>query len=550
MREIEELRARVEEAEETLRSIRNGEIDAVVVSGPGGDQIFTLQGVDHPYRRLIEEMNEGALTLSSEGVILYSNYCFANLVHTPLQDVIGSPILKYFAPADHQAMDVLLSNAREKDVKAEFKLQVPGGGMVPVYISASSLYVDDVQTLCVVVTDLTEQKRTEEIAAAERRKRDEEQLRANKLESLGILAGGLAHDLNNSLTTVLGNISLAKQTANPQGNLHRRLAEAEIACLQARDVTQQLLTFSKGGVPVKRPVYINRLLVDWVSFAISGANVDCVFEIEDDLWPVEIDEGQMSRVINNLVINAQQAMPEGGTIIVRATNIFIGRERQRGAPAPLPKGRYVRIDVVDHGMGIPENHLMKVFDPYFTTKQMGSGLGLSIAYSVTRSHNGHIRAESHLGKGTTFTIFLPATELEVVAPKARSVAASTGGLRVLVMDDQEAIRELISSVLTDIVGDEVTFATEGKEAIELYRRAMEEERAFDVVMMDLTVPGGMGGKDAVKKLRELDPTAKVIVFSGYSNDPIMAEYESYGFSGTLSKPFEVDELIETVHGLA
>jgi signal transduction histidine kinase/ActR/RegA family two-component response regulator len=451
-------------------------------------------------------------------------------------------------------MQEILEEALRRNAKREFRLQIPGGGSVPVYMSASSVYVSNAQTLCVVVTDLTEQKHNDEIVAAEKRKRDEEQLKANKLESLGILAGGLAHDLNNSLTAVLGNISLARQIASPQGNLHRKLAEAEMACLQARDVTQQLLTFSKGGVPVKKPVHIDRLLADWVNFATSGTNVHCDFQIQDDLWPVEIDEGQINRVVNNLAINAQQAMPEGGTITVHASNVHLGHKRERTTAAeqslPLPHGRYVKIDVVDRGTGIPESQIMKIFDPYFTTKQKGSGLGLSIAYSITKGHNGHLAVESYLGKGATFSIYLPATELRVGAPKTHKAPVRSGGLRVLVMDDQEPIRELIFSVLTEIEGDEVTFSTDGNEAIELYRQALEIGRPFDVVLMDLTIPGGMGGKEAITKLLEIDPAAKAIVFSGYSNDPILAEFREHGFSGAMRKPFEVDELIEAVHGLA
>ena len=264
-----------------------------------------------------------------------------------------------------------------------------------------------------VVTDLTEQKRSQQSMAAGMKRLEEEQLKANKLESLGLLAGGLAHDLNNSLTAILGNVSLAKRSIRSNENALRRLSEAEMACLQARDVTQQLLTFSKGGAPVKETTSITRLLHDWAGFALAGSQVNCEFAMDPKLWRVDVDQGQMSRVINNLLINAQQAMPEGGTVTIRAMNVTLGSQRSQNPPSlplPLPAGDYVKIDVQDTGTGIPETQLPRIFDPYFTTKQEGSGLGLAITYSVVKAHDGLITVKSQLGVGTTFHIYLPASK--------------------------------------------------------------------------------------------------------------------------------------------
>jgi len=550
------LQSRLQEAEDTLNAIYGGEIDAVVVSGPDGEQIFTLKGAEHPYRVLVEEMSEGAVTLTPDGTILYCNRRFAELVRAPLETVIGAAISEFLEPSDNRAFKALLKEAVTGRSKRELSLRgsEPGSPKgtthsIPVYLSASPLRIDDTDAICLVVTDLTEQKQSEEMVAVGKRRLEEELLKANKLESIGILAGGLAHDLNNSLTAILGNISLAKRSVQPHDEQFKRLSEAESACLRARDVTQQLLTFSTGGAPVRREISIGPLLREWTGFALAGANVIFELDIPDDLWCADIDEAQISRVINNLVINAQQAMPEGGTISIKAQNATVGSEEQaRGVP--LPEGKYIRITVQDLGTGIPEAHLAKIFDPYFTTKQKGSGLGLSIAYSVTKSHNGYIAVDSRLGEGTTFRIYLPSTGRQAQARQEVPVGARGGGLRVLVMDDQEPIRDLISTVLTDLEENEVEFANDGLSAIELYKRAQEQGRPFDVVMMDLTIPGGMGGKEAIKILREIDPHARAIVISGYSNDPIMADFTKHGFDGVIRKPFEIDELTATLYGVA
>ncbi len=378
----------------------------------------------------------------------------------------------------------------------------------------------------------------------EKRKMEAELLKMEKLESLGVLAGGIAHDFNNILTAILGNISLAAMCANPQGDLLQILTEAEMACLRARDLTMQLLTFAKGGAPIIQTASVADLLQDSTRFALRGSNVGCEFDIADDLWAVQVDEGQISQVIHNLVINAQQAMPQGGTVKVRAENVSMGAVES----LPLKAGRYVKISIEDSGIGIPDEHLSKIFDPYFTTKQKGNGLGLASAYSIVKNHDGHITVESELGVGTTFHVYLPASPEKATPHQDAAETPENGKGRILVMDDEEVIRDITKEVLTRM-GYEAEFASEGSEAVEMYQRAFARGQSFDAVIMDLTVPGGMGGLEATRKLLDADPDAKVIVSSGYSNDPIMANYKEYGFRGVVAKPYKVRDLVATLQSV-
>ncbi len=377
---------------------------------------------------------------------------------------------------------------------------------------------------------------------SERKKTEEELLRAEKLESLGILAGGLAHDFNNLLTAILGNVSLAKLSAAEDVKARERLEEAEKASLRARDLTQQLLTFSKGGSPVKKAVSLKELLKDSSCFALRGADVRCEVSIPDGVWSVEADEGQISQVINNLVINADQAMPDGGTIRMWCENTVIAP----GHSLPLQPGNYVVISVRDQGVGIPGEHLEKIFEPFFTTKPKGSGLGLATSYSIVKNHGGNITAESERGKGATFHIYLPASDKAPTAAEAKDEGPVVGKGRILLMDDEKMILEVGQAVLVRL-GYDVECAADGEDALVKYGEARRSGRPFDAVIMDLTIPGGMGGKDAVRKLLELDPAAKVIVSSGYSTDPVMADFRSYGFSGVVTKPYRIQALSKTVH---
>ena len=376
----------------------------------------------------------------------------------------------------------------------------------------------------------------------EKRKMEQELLKAHQLESIGVLAGGIAHDFNNLLTAILGNISLAKMFSNHGDKIHQKLIEAENASLRARDLTQQLLTFARGGAPVKKEANIAEIIMESAAFTLSGSRTTCHFDIDQDLWPSEVDEGQFSQVVNNLIMNADQAMPAGGGIEVTCRNVFVGDDDL----LPIRNGRYIVITVRDHGVGIPAESLERIFDPYFTTKASGKGLGLATVYSIIRNHDGYIDVSSQPGEGTKFTIYLPSvgsgealSQIEETLSEEISSPSFSG--RVLVMDDEENIREVAGEML-NYLGYEAEFAIDGAEAVQLYKERLDSAEPYSAVLMDLTVPGGMGGKEAMEILRGLDGDVRGIASSGYSNDPIMADYSTFGFRGIISKPYQVEEL--------
>jgi two-component system, cell cycle sensor histidine kinase and response regulator CckA len=379
--------------------------------------------------------------------------------------------------------------------------------------------------------------------STENHRMKEESFRAQKLESLGILAGGIAHDFNNSLTAILGNINLAKLRATSGDPLFQRLVEAERACSRAKSLTDQLLTFAKGGMPIKRVGSVASLLKESVAFALRGSNVGCEFSIPPDLWAVEFDEGQMSQVINNLIINACQAMPDGGIIAVKAQNV-VGYAHD--SESPDQPGRHVKISITDHGVGIPAENMERIFDPYFTTKKKGTGLGLATSYAIIRSHSGWIGVDSEPASGSTFHIHLPASEREIHFRKLPIDSPQGGMGRILLMEDEPMVRDVAHEMLS-LMGYEVSSVRDGMEAITEYKKAMAEDRPFAAVIMNLTVPGGMGAKEAVGELLKIDPHAKAIVSSGYANDPVMESSACYGFKGVVSKPYDLDELTAVLH---
>lgn len=374
----------------------------------------------------------------------------------------------------------------------------------------------------------------------DRKKMEEELLRMKKLESIGILAAGIAHDFNNVLTGILGNVSLARMLAEPDGKLAQRLAEAEKGAYRAEELTRQLSVFAKGGVPVKQTTWIEELVRKTAGFALAGSSAQCRLAAKGEISPVDVDQGQMSQALSNILVNAKEAMPKGGLISAEIETITVdGTGAYPGTT--LQPGRYVRIWIADEGQGISKNDIDKIFDPYFTTKSKASGLGLATAYSIIEKHGGRLSVQSEEGHGTQVSIFLPCSKKAITPTTVVDDQILTGSGRVLVMDDEHTIRLLTENML-EMLGYEGDFASDGSEAIELYRSALEQGKPYDVVIMDLTVPGGMGGAEAIRKIVEIDPDVKAIVSSGYSDDPVVANYRDYGFRGAMPKPYRIQEL--------
>ena len=365
--------------------------------------------------------------------------------------------------------------------------------------------------------------------------------RSSRLESLGILAGGIAHDFNNLLTVIMGNLALAKLDSSDLPVVGRWLSAAEQGVLRARDLTLQLLTFAKGGDPVRKAVVLSEIVREAAEFALHGSKARCEFKFADDLWPADVDKGQIGQVVQNIIINALQAMPDGGIIRINLHNAEVAA----GSLPGLAAGRFLYLSIADNGKGINPEHLPRIFDPYFTTKPNSSGLGLATVYSIVKKHLGRVEAQSKLGKGTLFRIWLPAAQRPPEPAAAPDVEQVHLHGRVLAMDDEESIRESLTSLLQR-TGLETKAVGDGAAVLQEYSQARDAGRSFDLVILDLTVPGGMGGRETIEKLRQIDPGVRAIVSSGYSRDPVIAEYRAHGFLGRVPKPYDFAELIKVV----
>ncbi|MCX7677616.1 MAG: PAS domain S-box protein [Spirochaetes bacterium] len=493
----------------------------------------------------LASIGDGVITTDTEGKVVLINRVAEELTGWKMSEALGKPLEEVF---------VIVNERTRKPCENPVQKVIESGGIVGLanhtvliakdgterLIADSGAPIRDelgnIHGVVLVFRDITE------IA-----KLEEELRKAQKLESIGTLAGGIAHDFNNLLTSIMGSLSLIKMKIDSSSEVYNFLQDAEHAARQAKELTQQLLTFSKGGAPVKKTVQLSGLLQDICSFSTRGSNVKCEYEIAGDLWPIDVDMGQFSQVINNMLINALQAMPQGGVVKVVAENYVKEEDKgdilkqSDGKKSILPAGRYVKIQIIDHGVGIPSDILPKIFDPYFTTKEKGSGLGLAIAYSVIARHDGMIDVESEVGKGSCFSIYLPASSSSVVNENANIGIALKGEGNILLMDDDENILHVTSKMLRQL-GYRVDIARNGEDAVAKFLKAKSEGKGFDVVIMDLTVPGGMGGKECIMKLREIDPNLKALVSSGYSNDPVMSDFASYGFKGILMKPYRIEDL--------
>ncbi len=498
-----------------------------------------LQGEKERLRVTLGSIADGVITTDTSGNVLLLNRAAESMTGWSEAEAAGRHIREIFPALDEKSRaplpnpaEIVLGSGGVSDASLGLILLARDGTERTVAESAAAIRDQNSRVIgaALVFRDITERRRLQK-----------ELLKASKLESVGLLAGGIAHDFNNILSVVLGNVSLCKMLAPPVGAFAERLEQAEKGCLRARELTQQLLTFAKGGSPIRKAASIVEIVHESTAFACRGSNIVCENEASSNLWPVEVDEGQISQVFNNLVINAVQAMPDGGTLRTTMENCEIAD----GSALHVAPGRFVHITVKDTGAGIQRENLGRIFDPYFTTKKGGSGLGLATAYAIIQKHQGNISVESAEGQGTTFHIYLPASQSQIAPKVVEAAVAPSGGGRLLVMDDETAILDLARASLRHL-GYEVETARHGGEAIEKFQAAAVKGEPFAAVIMDLTVPGGMGGREAMKRLLEIDPAVRAIVSSGYSQDPVMANFRDYGFSGVVEKPYQIKDLARTL----
>jgi len=484
----------------------------------------------------MNSIGDGLIATDRQGRIVLANPVAEKILGISKNRLIGEPIDRIFICRPEKGEDsgenpVLKVIRDGKAIQSEFEtlLCKPDGEAIPVDFKITRNESEEKQIMGAVVVfkDISEERRIQSGL-----------LKMQKLESVGRLAGGIAHEFNNVLTAVLGNISLVKMFTEGSGDMYECLNEAEKASLRARDLAQKLMIFSKGGSPVKETASIKELIEESAEFALKGSSATCEFELHSSLWPVEVDIDQMNQVISNVILNAAEAMGGAGVIRVKAENYQLESNN-----SSLAEGRYVRIEIADSGPGIPRENLHQLFDPYYSTKQPGKGMGLAICFSIVKRHGGHIDVESEIGKGTVVTIFVPAShrELNVKDDVNKAETVKISGRRVLFLDDKEVVRASARRILTRL-GYDVVCVNEGSEAVDRYSSAMAENRAFDAVILDLTVSGGMGGKECIGLLRKLDPNVTAIASSGYPEDSAISDLDRLGFKGFLVKPYDVNQM--------
>ena len=505
------------------------------------DSTSAFKDSEERFRSLSDAAFEGII-ISEEDTILEANNTMAEMFGYERSEVIGMKATDFTTPAYRDLVSQNVVSSNEKAL--EFMALRKDGSIFEAESHGRAIPYEGRTLRVTAIRDISD------------RKQAEDRLRLiHRMESIGTLAGGIAHDFNNLLSVIVGYTELAKDGIEPGSDISEYLAEATNASFLAQELTKRLIAFSEGGTPAKEIGSVGEFLEEIANEALSGSNITPEFSLPQALWPVDFDPGQIKHAIRNLILNSVEAMPNGGFIRIQADNFEAGSEAaQRGLP--LPEGRYVKILIRDQGIGIPEESLSKIFDPYFSTKEMGAqkgmGFGLATTYSIISQHAGHIDVESEVDVHTTFTIYLPAHEedIEVFEPGGITSLESPTirTRRVLVMDDEEMMRKLARYMLTQF-GYDTELAKDGTEAIRLYKEALGSARPFETIILDLTVKGGMGGEAAIRSLLGMDPRVKAIISSGYTSHPIMIDFKKYGFSGALPKPYTADDLRDLLNSL-
>jgi two-component system cell cycle sensor histidine kinase/response regulator CckA len=481
----------------------------------------------------------GYLTVDDKNRIVEANLTAAGLLGMERQTLSGQPFSDFIFHEDqdifYRHFKALLASTKRPGFEVRMRQKDAGE---PFWAKLECLPIEKKHRsgncIRIALHDVTEAKRLEDGI-----------VNAKKLEATAQFAGGIAHDFNNLLTIILGNLEMAlDEMPVDRPPVSQKLRNAQKAALSAADLTRKFLTFSSGGEPFKKTASVEALIAEWASLTLAGSNVDFECAFPDELWFVEVDSAQMAQAIGNVVTNAREAMPQGGMVRIRAENA----PQLPGKNGDLPDGRdtkYVKISIQDQGVGIPKDLLPRVFDPYFSSKEMGKikglGLGLAIAYSIIKRHGGSIDIASRQNVGTTVSIYLPAGDKELVAQESTARKVLPFNRKILVMDDEELLRDVTRSIL-ERLGYEAEVACDGEEAIQIFSKAKESGSPFGLVILDLTIKGGIGGKETIKRLKELDPDVRAIVASGYSSDPVMANFREYGFDDALQKPYRLIDL--------
>ncbi len=499
-----------------------------------------LKSNEEAFKIIFENTSLGIYIADINGNILDANKTLLELLASPsLEATKKINLLKFQPLIDNGYSELFKTCIKNKETMSfEIKYQSLWGKELIYFVHlVPKLDVNkNIMYIYTIMNDITKQKNKEE-----------EEMKNQKLKSIGLLAGGIAHDFNNLLNGLFGNLSLMKYTIEENHPALDLLESAELSIERAKSLTKQLLIFSKGGEPILSTVSMDSFIKEIVLFHLAGSNVKPVFKIDKDIKVIKADKGQVEQVISNIVINAIQAMPNGGMLYVSLSNTSLHANNAIN----LNTGEYLEISIKDTGIGISKENLQSIFDPYFTTKGQGNGLGLATSYGIINKHKGTIIVDSEIGKYTKFTIYLPViknpplvtNKLNEIIKKNNSKNISK--LNILIMDDEYIIRELLTKML-DFLGHKVTTTSKGEEAIDEYSKSITNNKKFDLIISDLTVPGGLGGKEMLKKILEINSDVYCIVSSGYSNDPIMANYQEYGFVGALEKPYTIDMLKKAI----